>query len=66
MLSCEQATRLISESQERRLGMRERLSLRVHLFICDGCTRFLRQAPLLRAAMRAFVHWEGADNAGRR
>ncbi|MFO1376832.1 MAG: zf-HC2 domain-containing protein [Steroidobacteraceae bacterium] len=54
MLSCHDATRMLSEAQERRLGVLERVSLRLHLAICAACRRFDRQLPLLRHAMRAF------------
>ena len=54
MLSCHDATRMLSEAQERRLGVLERVSLRLHLAICAACRRFDRQLLLLRHAMRAF------------
>ena len=54
MLSCHDATRMISEAQERRLGQMERVSLRLHLALCAACRRFERQLPLLRRAMRTF------------
>jgi len=54
VLNCHYATRMISEAQERRLGMLERLSLRAHLVMCNACRRFERQLPLLRQAMRSF------------
>ena len=48
MLTCEKATRLISDGMEQPLGLRERARLRMHLWICDGCTNFQRQARWLR------------------
>lgn len=56
MLTCKDATRLVSESQERNLGFRERWALRVHLWMCDNCRRFERQIRLLRQAMRIMAH----------
>lgn len=52
MLTCKDATRLVSEGQERTLGFRERWALRVHLWLCDNCRRFERQIRLLRQAIR--------------
>ena len=52
MLSCKQAAQLASQGLDRRLGFFERLALRVHLAICDGCTNFSRQAAFLRRAMK--------------
>lgn len=54
MLSCREATELLSQGQERRLGLRERLGLRLHLMFCAGCTNFRRQLDILRAACRRF------------
>ena len=51
MLSCKEVTRLVSQGLERRLGFFERLRLRVHLAICDGCTNFKRQTDFLRQAV---------------
>ncbi len=52
MLTCKDASHLISENQERPLGFRERWSLRMHLWMCVNCRRFERQMTLLRAALR--------------
>jgi hypothetical protein len=52
MLSCKEATQLVSQGLDRRLKLWERVTLRVHLAICDGCTHFSRQMALLRRAVR--------------
>lgn len=62
MLTCKDATRLVSESQERTLGFRERWALRVHLWMCDNCRRFERQIRLLRKAMRIMVHRSDSES----
>lgn len=54
MLNCREATRLMSEQQERALGAREKLELQVHLMLCKGCKNFSLQMPFLRQAMRAY------------
>ena len=51
MLTCKEATRLVSQGLDRRLGLGERLALHVHLLICDGCTNFSRQLVFLRRAL---------------
>jgi hypothetical protein len=51
MLSCKQVTRLVSQGLDRDLGFAERVKLRVHLSICDGCTNFRDQMAFLRKAM---------------
>ena len=37
MLNCQSATRLVSEAQERRLSVPEKMGLNVHLMMCSGC-----------------------------
>ncbi len=54
MMSCHQATRLISESRERALTLREKLALRFHQSMCAGCRRFDGQVEFLRRASRRF------------
>jgi Putative zinc-finger len=51
LLNCKEATRLVSQGLDRRLGLAERLALRLHLLICDGCTNFSKQAAFLRRAL---------------
>jgi hypothetical protein len=52
ILSCKEATQLVSEGLDRRLGFAERVALRLHLAICNGCSHFRKQALFLRKAMR--------------
>ena len=47
--SCKQAARLVSISFERRLTLRESLSMRAHLMMCKTCTFYGRQIKALRA-----------------
>lgn len=58
MLNCHDATRLLSEQEDRRLTLAERLSLRMHLLICDGCRNFGMQMQSLRRFLRGYVHGE--------
>jgi predicted anti-sigma-YlaC factor YlaD len=55
MLKCIEATRLVSESQERELRLGERLPLRLHLMMCRGCRNAELQLAVLRRAMRTFA-----------
>lgn len=52
MLNCKEASHLISEREERPLGLRERWGLWLHLLICSYCRRFERQVAMLRRALR--------------
>jgi hypothetical protein len=51
MLSCREATRLVSQGLDRELGFAERVKQRVHLAICDGCTHFRDQMKFLHEAL---------------
>ncbi|TAK97082.1 MAG: zf-HC2 domain-containing protein [Aquabacterium sp.] len=62
MMNCEQATRLLSESQERDLGVSERTMLRVHTWICEGCRNFGGQLGFIRHAMKGFAAREGSES----
>lgn len=54
MLSCSEATKLMSQEQDRPLSLAERLGLRLHVWICDGCNNYRRQMTVLRQACRRF------------
>ena len=44
----------MSEARERRLRLRERLALRLHLGVCAGCDNFRRQLDFIGNAMRRY------------
>ncbi|MBI3897749.1 MAG: zf-HC2 domain-containing protein [Gammaproteobacteria bacterium] len=54
MLSCKEASRLVSLSIDQRLSWRQRGALRLHLFLCAACTRFKQQAKFLHKAAEEF------------
>jgi len=53
-LACRDATRLISQLQEREATPLERFKLRAHLSACDACTAFEKQMHFLRDAMKRY------------
>lgn len=52
MLTCKDASHLISERQERPLAFRERMGLKLHLMMCAYCRLYERQVGLMRRALR--------------
>ncbi len=52
MMTCKQATTLMSQAQDRRITFKERIALRMHLMMCSGCTNFNRQMDFIRKAFR--------------
>ncbi|GAB6067120.1 hypothetical protein JCM13664_04380 [Methylothermus subterraneus] len=47
MLTCRQAVELLSKALDVPLSVRERLALRLHLWLCALCRRYARQLNLL-------------------
>ena len=56
IVPCQVATRLMSESMERRLSIKERLDLWLHMKVCDLCVRFLKQIKGLRQMIRTYAY----------
>jgi hypothetical protein len=54
MLSCKEASRLLSQRDERPLTWFERVRLRLHLRVCVACTRFAGQLAFLREALERY------------
>ena len=52
-ISCQLASRLLSQREDEPLSFGQRLKLRMHLMICDACTNVSRQFTALRMALRA-------------
>ena len=54
LISCKDASRLISRMQDGNVPLAERARIRLHLLLCDACTGFERQVRFLRAALRHY------------
>lgn len=57
-LSCQQASRLLSQQQDEPLPFGKRVRLRLHLMYCAACTNVSRQFDTVRLAMR---RWRDRD-----
>lgn len=53
MITCEHASRLVSDRLQHHLGLRDAATLRLHLMLCNGCRRFARQMRWLRTFLAA-------------
>ncbi|MDD2933318.1 MAG: zf-HC2 domain-containing protein [Methylotenera sp.] len=51
MLTCKQASQLVSQSLDRPLSWRELVQLRFHLLICNACRHFKQQLNQLLIAI---------------
>lgn len=54
MLTCREATELMSQGHDRRLSLAERVALRMHVLICRGCRATERHLAFLRTATSAW------------
>jgi hypothetical protein len=61
MLTCKEVTHLLSEGQDRKLTVGERLKLEMHMVMCEGCGNFRKQMDFLRAACRRYVDTRSRD-----
>lgn len=52
--TCREIHQLVSEGMDRPLTLIEKVRMRLHLAVCEGCTRFTKQMALIRRAMRQF------------
>src|SRR4051812_20938067 len=62
--TCKEMTALMSQSMERRLTLRERVLLKLHLWVCAWCVWYLEQLKLLRASLRARAEGTGGEYPG--
>ena len=51
--TCQQTVEKISQSMERKLTLRERIDLKLHLWICAWCQWYLEHLQLIRDTARA-------------
>lgn len=61
MMSCKQATELMTLSEEHPLPATRRLALRMHLLICRHCSRYARQLRYLREVVQRLPERQPAD-----
>lgn len=54
LVSCKEASRLLSRREERPLALAERVKLALHLSVCIACRRFARQLAFMREAMARY------------
>lgn len=62
MLNCKDATRRMSEAEDRELGLGERLELGMHLALCKGCRNYQQHLQVLRDACRGYRETMAGEN----
>jgi hypothetical protein len=61
--TCKQMAPVMSESLERPLRLRERVTLKLHLWVCVWCVWYLENLRTMRSALRARAAHEEEDKA---
>ena len=55
MFNCKKVTYLVSESLDHKLPFYQRLGIRLHLFMCEFCSRYREQLFFLRKTFRLYA-----------
>lgn len=63
MLNCQEVTEKASEYLDNALPWRQRLEIRLHLFLCHHCRRYLRQLRTVTIAFREMSTSEVSEEA---
>lgn len=52
MTTCKETAELASRAMDERLSFGDRMAMRMHLAVCDNCSRFARQLQEMRRLFR--------------
>jgi len=55
MMKCEEVSKLVSQSLDRRLPLHQRIGIRLHLMMCKLCTQNFHQLLDLRKTLHLFM-----------
>lgn len=62
IIDCRRSSELLSQQQDRRLRIGERLSLWLHLMICDPCVIFRQNLAVMRSILGRIDDREEKDD----
>ena len=62
--TCRQLLPVMSQSLERPLSLRERVTMKIHLWVCIWCVRYLEQLHFMREALRVRGQQPPDEEAG--
>lgn len=62
MISCKQATELASKRLDANLSLFQRFNLKLHLFLCHHCRRYVRQLRFIHKALPRMERYLENDN----
>ncbi len=55
MLSCKEVGELVSQGIDRKLSLREKIGLKMHLFICKTCSCYDKQLQFIARSARRLM-----------
>jgi predicted anti-sigma-YlaC factor YlaD len=55
LLTCKEASALVSQRHDRKLTLWERCTLKIHLSVCDACRNFVKQTEFMRRALKRLI-----------
>jgi hypothetical protein len=61
MITCREASQMISEGMDRTLSFGQRVRLALHLMICTGCSRVKQQFAILRQMAASYPVTDEGD-----
>lgn len=61
MLSCKKASELIDKQSLIKLTLKEKVMLRMHTSMCDGCKAYQHQSKLLDKILHNHIHENEAN-----
>lgn len=64
MLTCQQATQLLSEKLDRKLKVNEITALNFHIMICTSCRRFGNQIKILSQTSKLYTQQNTPQEKG--
>lgn len=63
MLTCKEISKLVSDSLDRKLPVRQRIGVRFHLMMCSMCRAYEKQTHLLRKMMHSYARLKDGNTA---
>lgn len=66
LITCKEVSVLASQQSDRPLSLRERMALKIHLFVCAGCRRFVEQLAFIRRAVKRLPDHDIAPDSNKR
>jgi hypothetical protein len=61
MRNCKEVTAMVVAREDRDLGIKDQLALRLHMAMCKACPRFERQMLTMRNAMKQWRNYTDQD-----